>query len=71
MRRCSKSISLGPRDEKKSLEDVAQDLKGPDVVKVQLETTKGPLILQLVPGWAPAGCRRFLEMVDEGFFQAF
>jgi len=49
-------------------ESLKTDLEGPEVVKVKLETTKGPISLQVVPSWAPLGAKRFLQLVDDGFF---
>lgn len=60
---------LRPGATVKTPEMVDQDLHGPDVIKVRFETTKGPLILRLVPHWSPNGVRRLLEMVDNGFFK--
>jgi glutathione peroxidase len=39
-----------------------------EVVVVNCETTKGPLKIVVNPSWAPLGARRFLELVDDGFF---
>jgi len=48
--------------------ELAADLGGAEAVHVQLETTKGPIALRIVPAWAPLGARRFLELVDDGHF---
>mmetsp|Transcript_110699 Transcript_110699/g.264000 ORF Transcript_110699/g.264000 Transcript_110699/m.264000 type:complete len:252 (+) Transcript_110699:52-807(+) len=61
-------VRPGP-PQKKSAEDVEKDLNGPDVVKVRLDTTKGQIVLKLVPSWSPNGVRRMLELVDDGFFK--
>ncbi|HUX13002.1 MAG TPA: peptidylprolyl isomerase [Spirochaetia bacterium] len=36
--------------------------------RVRLDTTKGPVILEVHPDWAPLGAGRFRELVDGGFF---
>merc|ERR1719272_1805916 len=36
---------------------------------VQLQTTKGPINIKVVPKWAPLGVRRFLQMVNDGFYK--
>lgn len=36
--------------------------------KVHCETTKGPLDIMVMPGWSPRGAERFLQLVDDGFF---
>lgn len=47
---------------------LAADLAGPGVVTVQLDTTKGPILMQIVPRWSPKGVRRFLQLVDDGYY---
>jgi len=49
--------------------EVDRDLAGADTVTVRLDTTKGPILLRIVPHWAPKGVRRFLDMVEEGFYR--
>jgi len=44
------------------------DLASPEVVKVRLETTKGPIDMKIVPAWAPLGAARFLELVDDRYY---
>jgi len=36
--------------------------------RVQCETTKGPLLLEIYRDWAPLGADRFLELVRDGFY---
>lgn len=49
--------------------ELLADLRGSDVVTVELQTSKGPVRLQVVPSWAPLGARRFLELVQDRYFQ--
>lgn len=55
-----------PRSEAELKADL-EDTRGV-IQKVQLETTKGPIILQLCPPWAPLGTTRFLQLVLDGFY---
>ncbi len=36
--------------------------------KVKFETTKGEIVIQVHPAWAPKGAARFKELVKGGFF---
>jgi cyclophilin family peptidyl-prolyl cis-trans isomerase len=47
---------------------LAADLAGPGVVTMQIDTTKGPILMRIVPKWSPLGCRRLLKLVDDGYF---
>lgn len=51
-----------------SPETLEADLAGPGVVTVELETSKGPILLQVVPKWSPLGARRLFKLVDDGYF---
>jgi peptidyl-prolyl cis-trans isomerase A (cyclophilin A) len=53
----------------RSAQQMASDMAAPDSVKVQLQTTKGPINIQVVPKWAPLGAQRFLQMVKDGFYK--
>jgi len=53
----------------RSQEQLREDLAAGDAVTVRLATTKGDILMRIVPKWAPRGARRFLELVDNGFFQ--
>lgn len=39
-----------------------------NTTKVKCETTAGTLLIEVHHDWAPLGARRFLKMVNEGFF---
>jgi len=52
----------------RSPEALAADLAGPGVVTVQLDTTKGPISLRIVPKWSPLGARRLFKLIDDGYF---
>ena len=36
--------------------------------RVRLETTKGPLVIEVVPSWAPRAAERFGELVRSGYY---
>lgn len=40
----------------------------PDVFKVKMETSKGPVTIEVHREWAPIGADRFYELVKDGFF---
>lgn len=60
--------TLEPGRQWLSSETVAADLAGPGTVTVQLETTKGPIMLRVVPKWSPLGARRLFQLIDDGYF---
>ncbi|HZO56150.1 MAG TPA: peptidylprolyl isomerase [Bryobacteraceae bacterium] len=41
----------------------------PEVFKVKMETSKGPVVIEVHREWAPIGADRFYELVKDGFFQ--
>mmetsp|Transcript_81768 Transcript_81768/g.243864 ORF Transcript_81768/g.243864 Transcript_81768/m.243864 type:complete len:274 (-) Transcript_81768:41-862(-) len=57
-----------PPTEWRSAEAMAMDCASPEAVMVQLSTTKGPILIKVVPSWSPLGAQRFLQLVDEGFY---
>jgi peptidyl-prolyl cis-trans isomerase A (cyclophilin A) len=36
--------------------------------RVRLETTKGPIVIEVVPQWAPRAAERFRELVRAGYY---
>lgn len=52
----------------RTLEEMQQDVAGPDVATVLLSTTKGPIKIKVVPKWSPIGAQRFLQLVDDGYY---
>mgnify|MGYP002803597787 FL=1 len=52
----------------KSADDVARDLSQPYVCTVELRTTKGMIILRVVPSWAPKGAQRFLQLITDKYY---
>jgi len=63
-----KPPASAPTAEWRSKEDLAKDLASPGTKSVVLHTTKGPLLLTLVPEWAPCGVERFCQLVKDQHF---
>src|SRR5258706_5260612 len=40
----------------------------PTVFRVRLDTTKGPIVIEVHRDWAPRGADRFHELVTTGYF---
>jgi homoserine O-acetyltransferase len=40
----------------------------PDVYRVRLDTSKGPIVIEVHRDWAPKGADRFRELVEAGYF---
>lgn len=51
-----------------SAQDMAAQCADPSAVKVRLDTTKGPIFFKIVPSWSPIGAKRFLQLVDDGYY---
>lgn len=45
------------------------DQRAPDEFTVRLDTTKGPILIDVHRAWAPYGADRFYTLVREGYFQ--
>jgi peptidyl-prolyl cis-trans isomerase A (cyclophilin A) len=61
-----------PVEEKAAAEKTAEEglpkPTTPAQYKVELDTTKGPIIIDVHTDWAPIGAARFYELVNEGYF---
>ena len=42
--------------------------KAPDAYKVRLDTSAGPVVIQVTRAWAPLGADRFYNLVKSGFY---
>ncbi len=51
-----------------SSQPAAQSPRAPDVYKVNLDTSKGPVVIEVHRDWAPIGADRFYELVKSGFY---
>ena len=46
----------------------AQTAKAPDLYKVNLDTSKGAVVIEVHRDWAPIGADHFYELVKSGFY---
>jgi cyclophilin family peptidyl-prolyl cis-trans isomerase len=46
----------------------AEGERAPEVCRVRLETTKGPIVIEMRREWAPHGADRFYELVRAGYY---
>jgi peptidyl-prolyl cis-trans isomerase A (cyclophilin A) len=46
----------------------AQGTRAPDLYKVNLDTSKGAVVIEVHRDWAPLGADRFYELVKSGFY---
>lgn len=51
-----------------NVETVPGDQHAPDTFTVRLDTTKGPILLDVHRDWAPHGADRFYTLVREGYY---
>jgi len=47
----------------------AEPVRAPDQYKVELETTKGPIVIEVHREWSPHGADRFYELVKNGYYE--
>jgi len=57
--------SPAPTQEKEVTEDKA---RAPDLYTVELDTTKGAIVIDVRRAWAPHGADRFYELVQNGYY---
>lgn len=65
------AVSCGsrPAPEGKKAEDAKPaPAPAPAPVKVRFETSKGNVLVEVHPEWAPLGAARFLELVKDGYY---
>jgi len=48
--------------------DPAFTVAAPAVSRVRFDTTKGPLVIEIVRAWAPRGADRFVNLVRHGYY---
>jgi peptidyl-prolyl cis-trans isomerase A (cyclophilin A) len=63
-------LACSPPTESKKVEAPAapKDEKVPDVFRVNLDTSKGPVEIEVRREWAPRGADHFYELVKTGFY---
>jgi len=62
---CSAS---GPAPKEAQKETPKKEEKVPDVYRVNLDTSKGPVIIEVHRDWAPRGADHFYSLVKTGFY---
>jgi peptidyl-prolyl cis-trans isomerase A (cyclophilin A) len=53
---------------KSANEGTSRDERAPDTYHVTFETSKGPVVLEVIRAWAPLGADRFYTLAKHGFF---
>ena len=57
-----------PEPAKKEAAAVAKNEKAPEVFHVNLDTSKGPVVIEVHRDWAPIGADHFYSLVKTGFY---
>src|SRR3954452_2815893 len=57
-----------PEPAKKEAAAVAKNEKAPEVFQVNLDTSKGPVVIEVHRDWAPIGADHFYTLVKTGFY---
>jgi peptidyl-prolyl cis-trans isomerase A (cyclophilin A) len=57
-----------PEPAKKEAAAVAKNEKAPEVYQVSLDTSKGPVVIEVHRDWAPIGADHFYSLVKTGFY---
>jgi cyclophilin family peptidyl-prolyl cis-trans isomerase len=67
---CLILAGCGTSDEPKKAEapKANPDAPAPDVFKVNLDTSKGPVVIEVHKDWAPMGAQHFFELVNRGYY---
>jgi cyclophilin family peptidyl-prolyl cis-trans isomerase len=65
---CLALTGCGPSEEPKKAEAPKQDVPAPDVFKVNLDTSKGPVVIEVHKDWAPIGAQHLFELVNRGYY---
>ena len=67
---CLMLAACSPPNESKKAEApaAAKDEPPPDVFQVNLDTSKGPVLIEVRREWAPRGADHFYELVKTGFY---
>ena len=68
---CLFLAACGPSEEPKTATETKKpnpDAPAPDVFQVNLDTSKGPVIIEVHKDWAPLGVQHFYELVNRGYY---
>jgi hypothetical protein len=63
------ACSTAPTPPKKEeAKPVISNEQAPDTYRVNLDTSKGPVVIEVTRAWAPRGADRFYNLVRSGFY---
>jgi peptidyl-prolyl cis-trans isomerase A (cyclophilin A) len=65
---CALILGLAGCGGQKPPEKAAPLTPVPPVYRVKLETSRGPVVLEITRAWAPEGADRFYRLVEKGFY---
>jgi peptidyl-prolyl cis-trans isomerase A (cyclophilin A) len=65
---CLAFTACGPSSEPKKSEPPKQDLPAPDTFKLNLDTSKGAVVIEIHKDWAPIGVQHLYELVNRGYY---
>ncbi len=65
---CSSTETAKKEEAKKEAAPAAKKEQAPDLYRVNLDTSKGPVVVEIHRDWAPRGADHFYELVKTGFF---
>ena len=63
-----KPESAKPETKPEAAAKKADSREAPPLFKVRLDTSKGPVVIEVHKDWAPVGAQRFYELVKTGFY---
>jgi cyclophilin family peptidyl-prolyl cis-trans isomerase len=65
---CMMLAACGSKEPEKKAEKKRERVQAPAVYKVRMETTKGPIVVEVHRDWAPRGADHFYTLVTEKFY---
>src|SRR5690242_11604731 len=60
--------STPPAPKEELRRPVLTNEQAPDTYRVDLDTSKGPVVIEVTRGWAPHAADRFYNLVKSGFY---
>jgi peptidyl-prolyl cis-trans isomerase A (cyclophilin A) len=65
---CIAMAACGPTEAPKQAEAPKKDQPAPDVFKINFDTSKGAVVIEVHKDWAPIGAQHLYELVNRGFY---
>ncbi|HXK02389.1 MAG TPA: peptidylprolyl isomerase [Verrucomicrobiae bacterium] len=65
---CAVLAGCSAPQEPKKAEAPRQDVPAPDIFKVNLDTSKGAVVIEVHKDWAPLGAQHLFELVNRGYY---